>query len=425
VTTDSWDTLRLPAPPGDDASGGDVDLDRDAPPPIFPPIPERRTAARPPAEAGPDRRPRVAVVAVLAALLGAILGSGAAVLAIDSRTPAEETPVAAPDSEGDSEGAQAPVIELNGSEDVDRVAAVAAAVLPSVVQIDIEGDGGLLGPAAGNGSGVIYRSDGHILTNNHVISGADTMVVVLADGTRLDAEVVGTDALNDLAVVRVDRDDLPAIQIGDSSNLRVGELAVAIGSPFGLEGSVTAGVVSALGRSVPVRGPDGSGLLPNVIQTDAPINPGNSGGALVGGDARLIGINSAILTTGATPANAGVGFATPVNTAVDIADKLIEDGFVQHPFLGVAGRDVTPEVADRVGVERGAYIESVEPGTPAADAGLRADDVIVEVEGEAVRSMEELIVAIRNSEVGASVSLTYIRAGEERTVEVTLIERPR
>jgi S1-C subfamily serine protease len=421
VTTDSWDTLRLPAPPGTDdpdERAGRVDG-----PPIFPPIPERRAAAPEREVAAGDRRPGVAVVAVLAALLGALLGSGAAVLAIEARAAGEEAPVAEPATDP-GEG-QAPVIELNGGEEVDRVAAVAAAVLPSVVQIDIEGEGGLLGPAAGNGSGVIYRSDGHIITNNHVISGADTMVVVLADGTRLDAEVVGTDPLNDLAVVRVERNDLPAIQIGDSSNLQVGELAVAIGSPFGLEGSVTAGVVSALGRSVPVRGPDGSGLLPNVIQTDAPINPGNSGGALVGGDARLIGINSAILTTGGTPANAGVGFAIPVNTAVDIADKLIEDGFVQHPFLGVAGRDVTPEVADRVGVERGAYIESVEPGTPAADAGLRADDVIVRVEDEPVRSMEELIVAIRNSEVGASVSLTYIRAGEERTVEVTLIERPR
>jgi S1-C subfamily serine protease len=185
-------------------------------------------------------------------------------------------------------------------------------------------------------------------------------------------------------------------------------------------------VISALNRpGLRVGGPGGRTLtLPNVIQTDAPINPGNSGGALVGGDGRLIGINSAILTQGA-PANAGVGFAIPVNTAVAIADELIAQGFVRHPFLGVAGNNLNPQLSQRTGVEEGAYIELVQPDTPAAKAGLEEGDVVVRVDDEAIRSMEDLVTAIRRREVGASVTVTYIRSGREETVEVVLTERPR
>jgi S1-C subfamily serine protease len=416
VTTDREDAdrLRLPVPPS-------VEGPAQRPAPAYPQMPALPAPA--PASAGPAqgrRRPRSAVVALLAALLGALLGT-AAVLGL-SELRAADSEIALPTT-GEDE-VVAPTIEVEGDDQLSNVAAVAAAVLPTVVQIDIEG-GGQLGIGSGNGSGVIYRSDGHIVTNNHVVANASRVDVVLSDGTRLPADVVGADPLNDLAVVKVDRNGLPAIQIGDSAELRVGELAVAIGSPFGLEGSVTAGVVSALGRTIPVRGPEGSAPLSNVIQTDAPINPGNSGGALVGADARLIGINSAIITSGGTPANAGVGFAIPVNTAVDIADELIETGFVRHPFLGVAGRDVPPELAERLGVERGAFVEEVQPDTPAADAGLRVDDVVTAVEGQAVRSMEDLIVAIREHAPDDTVTLTYIRDGDERRVETTLVERPR
>ncbi|MBA2529942.1 MAG: trypsin-like peptidase domain-containing protein, partial [Euzebyales bacterium] len=321
--------------------------------------------------------------------------------------------VAAPES------VQAPAVEVRDGARSNQVEAVAEAVLPTVVQIDIQGGGGL-GDATGNGSGVVYRSDGHILTNNHVVDEARNLRVVFADGEKVPAEVVGRDPLSDLAVVKVERGDLPAIQVADSAKLRVGQLAVAVGSPFGLEGSVTAGVVSAVNRPISV----GDGIrLPNVIQTDAPINPGNSGGALVGADGRLIGINSAILTAG-SPANAGVGFAIPSNTAVDIANELISSGEVVYPFLGVQGQDVGTAAAARLGVERGAVVERVQLGTPAEEAGLRADDVITEVDDRAIESMDDLIIAIRQADIGDTVAITYIREERERTTDVTLVEMP-
>jgi S1-C subfamily serine protease len=288
-----------------------------------------------------------------------------------------------------------------------------------VVQIDIDG-GGPVATSGGNGSGVIYRSDGYIITNNHVVAQADEMEVVFADGTRAEGTLVGRDVLSDIAVIRVDREDLTAIRVGDSSQLRVGQLAVAIGSPFGLEGSVTAGVISALNRPISV----GQGIrLPNVIQTDAPINPGNSGGALVGADGRLIGINSAILTAG-SPANAGVGFAVPVSTAVDIAEELISSGSVIYPYLGVEGANVPSAAAQRLGVDRGALIERVPAGTPAAEGGLQADDVVTRFGEVEITTMDELIVAVRQADVGDVITVVYIRNGEERTTEVTLVERP-
>ena len=307
---------------------------------------------------------------------------------------------------------------------LDRVARVAEAVLPSVVQIDVDIDAADELLTDGNGSGVVYRSDGLILTNNHVVAGAAGVTVVFSDGAREVAEVVGTDPLSDLAVLRVEQEGLTAISVADSSELQIGELAVAVGSPFGLEGSVTAGVVSALSRRVDVDGPDGPVSLYNSIQTDAPINPGNSGGPLVDGKGRLIGLNSAILTTGATAGNAGVGFAIPVNIAVEVAEELIAGGQVRYPFLGVTGLDLTPQIAERVGVDRGALIDLVEPDTPAAQAGLQVDDVVVAVDGEPVDGMDDLVLAIRRAEVGETVVLRYRRGGVEREAEVTLTERP-
>lgn len=407
--------LQLPAPPPSSRPA----FGRAAHP-TYPPIPTRgRDGEGRQAHLQPV--PRLAVVAVLAALLGALLGSGAMIAYTERRV--ANTPTAAEPVERDGD-VFAPALDVDTDDDLDRVAAIAAAVVPTVVQVDIDGAGPLGGE--GNGSGVIYRSDGHIITNNHVVEAADSVRVVLADGTDLDAEVVGTDPANDLAVLRVQRSGLPAIQIGDSSELVIGELAVAVGSPFGLEGTVTSGVVSALNRQIPVGGPSQAALmLSNVIQTDAPINPGNSGGPLVGGDARLIGINSAILTTPANPGNAGVGFAIPVNTAVDVADELIERGFVRHPLLGVQGQNLSDALAQRLGVDEGAYIDQVQPDTPAEAAGLRSDDVIVGVDDADITSMDDLVVEIRNREVGDSVTITYVRDGEKHTVEITLAERPR
>ena len=370
----------------------------------------------PPPDSGRRHGPRTALVALVASLIGGLLASGATVVALQRQDGSSDNdpPAALGVTEQPTQAEEVAV-----STAPTQVEEVAAAVLPTVVQIDIEG-GGALGSASGNGSGVIYRSDGYIITNNHVVAGANEMEVVFADRSRERATLVGRDVLSDIAVVKVDRDDLTAIRIGDSSALRVGQLAVAIGSPFGLEGSVTAGVISALNRPINV----GDGIrLPNVIQTDAPINPGNSGGALVGADGRLVGINSAILTAG-SPANAGVGFAVPVATAVDIADELIETGSVTYPFLGVEGANVPAAAVDRLGVEAGALITDVQPDTPADDAGLRDEDVIIEIDGIEITSMDDLVIAIRQGEVGDTVEVVYIRDKEERTVEVTLVERP-
>ncbi|HUH07425.1 MAG TPA: trypsin-like peptidase domain-containing protein [Egibacteraceae bacterium] len=358
-------------------------------------------------------------------MAGAVIATAIALAVLPAPEPISQS---APTSSPAGTPADAPRVEPADAEqqpDPDRVAVIAAAVLPTVVQVDI-GDADDLTALSGNGSGVIYRDDGYIITNNHVVAGGQSLEVVFADGTRAAAEIVGTDSVTDLAVIRVDRDGLDAIEIGDSSRLRVGELAVAIGSPFGLEGSVTSGIISALNRPISIQGgAQGALLLPNVIQTDAPINPGNSGGALVGGDGRLIGINSAILSTTDTPSNAGVGFAIPVNTVIDIAETLIADGVVRHPFLGVRGDALDAATREATGVERGAYVGEVIPGTPAEQAGLHVGDVVIAVGAQEIATMEQLTVVIRNHEVGETVRITYIRGGVEHTAEVTLGELPR
>jgi S1-C subfamily serine protease len=370
--------------------------------PVFPPIPVARRR----------RRRRWHVVTTLVA---GIVGGLVAVMLAPMLTGGEDTAPAA-----------LPVSRSSGTEPHEEmargtVARVARAVLPSVVRINRSADAQLEG--SGNGSGVVYRADGLIVTNNHVIEGSGQVDVVFVDGQTLPAEIVGQDALNDLAVVRVDRDDLDAVAIGRTQDLEVGDLAVAVGSPFGLDATVTVGVVSALGRGVHAGAVDGAPIfLPEVIQTDAPINPGNSGGALVDRDGRLIGINSAILTSG-EPANAGVGFAIPVDTVVDVADQLIAEGRVRHPLLGVSGGPVGAHAAERLGVRDGAWIREVSPGTPASAAGLTPDDVIVAVGDQPIASMEELSIAVRDREVGERVVISYVRDGRRRTVEVVLGER--
>jgi S1-C subfamily serine protease len=383
-------------------------------------------SVRPPDTIGtvdaPAKEPRRAVglVAVLlAALVGGVIGTGAtlALLAGDD----------GPDA------VSAPSIEVNGDAG-GVVPAVAQAVTPSVVRIDVMGAGPTASPLGGPGqapalgSGVIYRSDGYILTNHHVVDGAEQVRVRLSSGDILDAEVIGSDPLNDLAVVKVDRDGLPAINLrGDDEPLIVGETVVAIGSPFGLDASVTTGIISALNREIAVDEAEEGGrlVIPSVIQTDAAINPGNSGGALVDARGRLVGINTAILTR--SGASQGVGFAVSAEQAIASADQLIEDGFVRHPLLGIAGIDVTPEVAEEFGLEasRGAVVDSVQEGTGAAEAGMRPGDIIVAVDGEPLATMSELVAEVRRRAPGDVVGLTVIRDGEELEFEVTLGERPR
>jgi S1-C subfamily serine protease len=366
-----------------------------------------------------ERGRGVGLLAVLlAAVVGGVVGT-AATMALWS-----------PDRAG--EPVTAPSIEVNGDAG-SVVPAVAQAVTPSVVQIDVVGAGSPASPFGGGGapalgSGVIYRSDGYILTNHHVVDGAEAVRVRLSSGDILDAEVVGSDQLNDLAVLRVEQDGLPAVNVRpEDEPLIVGETVVAIGSPFGLTGSVTSGIISAVGREIAVDEAEEGGrlVIPAVIQTDAAINPGNSGGALVDAQGRLVGINTAILTR--TGASQGVGFAVSAEQAIASADQLIEEGFVRHPLLGIAGIDVTPDVAEQFGLEasRGAIVDSVQEGTGAAEAGLQPQDIIVAIDGEPLATMSELVAEVRRRAPGDVITLTIVRDGEELEVEVTLGERPR
>ncbi|CAN5888954.1 hypothetical protein BH23ACT10_BH23ACT10_04710 [soil metagenome] len=372
-------------------------------PPVFPQVPTVRRRRR---------RGRLLSTVIVAGIAGAAAGVAATTMADPPAPTQVPVPVSSPISTGE------PQDEIVGG----TVARVAEAVLPSVVRINRATNDRFDG--TGNGSGVVYRAEGLIITNNHVVEEPGGIEVVFADGRALPAEIVGQDAVNDLAVVRVDRNDLSPIAIGGSAAPRVGDLAIAVGSPFGLDATVTVGVVSALGRGIHAGSEtdDTAIYLPEVLQTDAPINPGNSGGALVDRDGRLLGINSAILTSGQA-ANAGVGFAIPVDTVVDVADELIAAGRVRHPLLGVSGGPVTPQVADRLSVEAGAWIHEVTPGTPAAAVGLAPDDVIVGVDDDRIGSMEELSIVIRDRDVGDRVTVSYVRGGRSRTVTVVLAER--
>ncbi|MBW3664506.1 MAG: trypsin-like peptidase domain-containing protein [Actinobacteria bacterium] len=372
-----------------------------------------------------DRGPvrRAVSPALVGALVGAVLGT-AGTLAVVRTTPAYQG----------GPTVTSPVVEAVGEGGLNVVQAVARAVAPSVVRVDIverrrdpADPASTLEAEVGNGSGVIYRSDGFIITNNHVVIGGDRLRVRLSSGERLDARVVGTDPVNDLAVLKVDRTGLPAITVRQELPVEVGEVAVAIGSPFGLDTTVTAGVVSATNRTIDVPDP-ASGrplVIPNVLQTDAAINPGNSGGALVDASGRLIGINTAIFS--ATGGNEGVGFAIAAAEAIAVADELIEHGFVEHALLGVTGVDLTPSVAEELGLEvdGGAVVDAVEPGSGAAEAGLQPDDIIIAVDGEPLRSMTQLVVVIRQHRVGDVLELTIVRDGRRERVEVELGERPR
>lgn len=411
---------HLPSGP---AGADDPSSQRPAPLPRLPfadPSSAAPSSVRPPDtivtfDAPAARQPgRGVPAALVGALVGAVLGT-AGTLAVVRSSDAYSTPVAA----APTAQVPAPVVQVTGNGDGEVVTAVAAAVTPSVVRIDIVTSGSL--DPTGLGSGVIFRSDGYILTNNHVVSAADTLRVRLASGETLDAEVVGTDPTNDLAVVRVMRDGLPAINIRETP-VQVGERAIAIGSPFGLDASVTAGVVSALNRNLTAE--DGL-LIADVLQTDAAINPGNSGGALVDGQGRLIGINTAILT--GSGGSQGVGFAIAAPVAVTVAEELIANGFVRHAFLGITGVTISAEAAQRLGVDAdgGAVVDTVQPGSAAADAGLRRDDLIVAIEGEKITTMDELVMVIRRRSPGDELSFTVIRDGDRIELTAVLGERPR
>jgi S1-C subfamily serine protease len=309
------------------------------------------------------------------------------------------------------------------------VARVASVLSPSVVQINVSGvQQTPYGEQRGEGigSGVIYRPDGYVITNNHVVEGSREVEVAFADGSTEPGRVVGTDPTTDIAVIEVDRDDLPAASFA-GTDPTVGQMAVAVGSPSGFESTVTSGIVSGTGREVPaeITGGSQNSALVDLIQTDAAISPGNSGGALANRDGRVIGINVAYLPPGQTGAE-NIGFAIPSSAAASVADQIIENGEATHPYLGVYLSDLTGEAARSFGspVDSGALVEEVEPGGPADAAGVRRGDVVIAVGPEEVLGSGDLISALRGYQPGETAELTVLRSGEETKLRVDLAESP-
>ncbi len=270
----------------------------------------------------------------------------------------------------------------------------------------------------GQGSGVIVTRDGYILTNNHVVDGADEVKVALQDGREFTGKVVGKDPKTDVAVLKIDGKDLPFIEMADSEKIEVGDIVLAVGNPFGIGQTVTMGMISATGRAT--LGLD----YEDFIQTDAAINPGNSGGALVDADGRLIGINTAILSR--SGGNQGIGFAIPTNLARDVMESLVADGKVTRGYLGVMIQDVTPSLAKEFNLkdQKGALIGDVVPKGPAEKAGLRSGDVVLEFNGKAVKDSRQLKLQVARVKPSESVPVKVLRNGATKTLEVTVRELP-
>ena len=310
-------------------------------------------------------------------------------------------------------------------------------VNPSVVNVDISTStrsGGSF--RQGLGSGFVWDTQGHIVTNNHVVAGAGRITVTFADGTSAQASLVGTHPNSDLAVIQVDVpvDELHPVTLADSDQLRVGQLAIAIGNPYGLSGTMTSGIISALSRSLPVD-LDSTNLsgsrysIPDIIQTDASINPGNSGGVLVNDQGQLIGVTAAIQST--TGANSGIGFVIPSNIVNRVVPELIETGSFQQPWIGISGQTLSPEVAEQANLpanQQGALVIDVIVGGPAEAAGLigssqeaPSGDVIIAIDDQAVKRFEDMVSYLyKKTAPGQEITLTILRDGEQRTIQLTL-----
>ena len=294
-------------------------------------------------------------------------------------------------------------------------------------------------PTQGSGSGSIIDAKGHILTNHHVVANAQKLEVTLADGSKWPAKLVGSDPDSDLAVIQIDapKEKLKTIPMGNSKNLKIGQKVLAIGNPFGLQRTLTTGIVSSLGRTI--RSDVGT-LIEDVIQTDAAINPGNSGGPLLNSDGEIIGINSAILSP--SGGNVGIGFAVPVNTAKRVIPELLSKGYVTYPWIGATIQSLIPEIAKylKLKIERGAMIAEVVKGGPAEKEGLKGGnekiqvgnmiamvggDIVVKVDQRDVKTNDELIRYIREKKPGDTILLNVFRKGDFVDVKLTLGERPR
>jgi S1-C subfamily serine protease len=396
------------------------------------------------------RKSWVVILVAIAALAGATLGCGLPSEVLlqptaappPTLTPVPATPTAAPPQVPAM--TEEPANALEG-----QVVAVYESAGPAVVNIStiVIAYDFFMRPVpqeGGTGSGFVYDAEGHIVTNYHVVENAEELSVTLADGEVYPAEIVGVDPSNDLAVVRIDVENLPQpVALGDSDGLRVGEFVVAIGNPFGLERTLTVGVISSLGRVI--QSPDGR-FIGEAIQTDAAINPGNSGGPLLDLEGRVIGVNSQIISP--SRASAGIGFAVPVDTVKRVVPQLIAQGRYAHPWLGVQPLGLTPERAQAfreagmdVPVDEGLLMIEVVSGGPADRAGIRGGDRIVQlgnvqlplggdiitaINGEAVDDLQELTVYLETqTQVGDTVEVTIFRGSVEQNVQVTLAERPR
>ncbi|WP_324276282.1 S1C family serine protease [Blastococcus brunescens] len=352
-----------------------------------------------------DLSVRLSALALLAVLLVGAVGGGIGWYLTKAN---DETPLLAP-------GTQLSEVDPGITREPGSVSEIADNVMPAVVSIEVR-----VGQAGATGSGVVVDSEnGYIVTNNHVVSGAEGVEgaeirAVFFDGSGSAARIVGRDPASDLAVLKVEKPGLVSASLGNSADVVVGDPVVAIGSPLGLAGTVTSGIVSALERPVRLAG-EGSdtNAVISAVQTDAPINPGNSGGALVDASGALVGINTAIASTGAG-GSIGLGFAIPVDTVRDIAEQLISTGSAVHSSLGVNTRSVTDGTRD------GALVLNVEPGSAADSAGIREEDVVIAVDGERVGSSEELVVAIDAFDPGETVTVEVVRGGGSVEVEATL-----
>lgn len=411
-------------PPADEgpAAGEEAGPHQAPPPGLAPPV--ESSPQRPGLSAGAVVAIALAVALFAGAFAGGVGGFAGAWMASHAR-----------------DGGMPASVRVVPSETEEPVVAAAAAALPSVVNIDVAGsslageDTGDLPrshpgiPRRGNGSGVAFleTDDGgtYVLTNAHVVENAEDIYVTGIDRERRRGELVGADAETDVAVVRIAA-TLPLVELGDSDEIEVGQSVTAIGSPFGLSHSVTSGVISAIGRSLPGGAGGRQNVYPlvDVIQTDAAINPGNSGGALVDRGGRLVGINTAIYTD--TGASGGIGFAVPVNTAIRIAEQLIETGVAEHPFLGVIGQDVTPEfaAAEGLAVDEGALVVEPIPGTKAEAAGILAGDIIVSLDEAPIRSMDDLLLEVRRHRIGEQVTVGIVRDGSRVEVEMEVGIKP-
>lgn len=293
-----------------------------------------------------------------------------------------------------------------------RIPAIIREVQPSVVAVLSD---------QGQGSGVIWDEDGIVVTNNHVVAGATGLEVAFATGERVPAKVRATDPRTDLAVLEVGRDGLPAATFAEGLP-EVGTLAVALGNPLGFENTATAGIVSGLHRDIPSGGQ--TPALVNLLQTDAAISPGNSGGALVGADGKVIGINVAFIPPQARAVS--IGFAIPSPDVLDVVPQLLEEGKVEHAFLGIQPGPLTAEIADRFGIDtdEGILVLSVVPDSGAERAGVREGDVITEVDGQPMRQVEDLLSLLRARAPGEMITLTALRSGGKTELRVTLTDRP-